>query len=64
MELPGDVRPGDLLAVPVAGAHRLSMASGYNPVGRPAVAAVHEGAARVPVRRENLDDFGSRDIGE
>lgn len=28
--LPGDVRPGDLLAVPAAGAYHLSMASGYN----------------------------------
>ncbi|MFE1793634.1 diaminopimelate decarboxylase, partial [Streptomyces sp. NPDC059525] len=62
-ELPGDVHPGDLLAVPVAGAYQLSMASGYNMVGRPPVVAVHEGAARVLVRRETLDDFRSRDIG-
>jgi diaminopimelate decarboxylase len=33
--LPGDVRPGDLLAVPAAGAYHLSMASAYNLVGRP-----------------------------
>ncbi len=63
VELPGDVRPGDLLAVPVAGAYQLSMASGYNLVGRPAVVAVHGGAARVLVRRETLEDFRSRDIG-
>ncbi|MER5763461.1 diaminopimelate decarboxylase [Streptomyces sp. NPDC002082] len=61
--LPGDIHPGDLLAVPVAGAYQLSMASGYNMVGRPPVIAVHEGAARVLVRRETLDDFRSRDIG-
>lgn len=36
-ELPSDIRPGDLLAVPVAGAYHLSMASGYNLVGRPPV---------------------------
>ena len=42
MPLPGDIRPGDLLAVPVAGAYHLSMASGYNLVGRPPVVAVHE----------------------
>ncbi|MFE3554024.1 diaminopimelate decarboxylase [Streptomyces sp. NPDC059193] len=63
VELPGDVHPGDLLAVPVAGAYQLSMASGYNLVGRPAVVAVHEGTARVLVRRETLEDFRSRDIG-
>ncbi|MFF3018535.1 diaminopimelate decarboxylase [Streptomyces sp. NPDC057939] len=63
VELPGDVHPGDLLAVPVAGAYQLSMASGYNMVGRPPVIAVHEGAARILLRRETLDDFRSRDIG-
>ncbi|WP_328929141.1 diaminopimelate decarboxylase [Streptomyces sp. NBC_00190] len=64
VELPDDIRPGDLLAVPVAGAYQLSMASGYNLVGRPAVIAVHEGAARLLVRRETLEDFRSRDIGD
>ncbi|GAA2301726.1 diaminopimelate decarboxylase [Streptomyces kunmingensis] len=62
-ELPGDVRPGDLLAVPVTGAYHLSMASGYNLVGRPPVVAVAEGRARLLVRRESLDDYRSRDIG-
>ncbi|MFF0218407.1 diaminopimelate decarboxylase [Streptomyces vinaceus] len=63
VELPGDVHPGDLLAVPVAGAYQLSMASGYNLVGRPPVVAVDHGAARLLVRRETLDDFRRRDIG-
>ncbi|MFD4137794.1 diaminopimelate decarboxylase [Streptomyces sp. NPDC058572] len=62
-ELPGDIRPGDLLAVPVAGAYQLSMASGYNLVGRPPVVAVHDGHARLLVRRETLDDFRARDVG-
>ncbi|MFD7438511.1 diaminopimelate decarboxylase [Streptomyces sp. NPDC059861] len=63
VELPADVRPGDLLAVPVAGAYHLSMASGYNMVGRPPVAAVADGRARLLVRRESLDDIRSRDVG-
>ncbi|MGV9704709.1 diaminopimelate decarboxylase [Streptomyces sp. NPDC003483] len=63
VELPADVRPGDLLAVPVAGAYHLSMASGYNMVGRPPVIAVHGGHARLLVRRESLDDIRSRDVG-
>ncbi|MFF7471870.1 diaminopimelate decarboxylase [Streptomyces sp. NPDC008092] len=63
VELPADVRPGDLLAVPVAGAYQLSMASGYNLVGRPPVTAVHDGQARLLVRRESLDDIRRRDVG-
>ncbi|GAB1333013.1 hypothetical protein ACE1SV_73520 [Streptomyces sennicomposti] len=61
--LPADVRPGDLLAAPVAGAYHLSMASGYNLVGRPPVADVPDGRARLLVRRESLEDIGSRDVG-
>ncbi|MFF0598496.1 diaminopimelate decarboxylase [Streptomyces antibioticus] len=63
VDLPGDVQPGDVLAIPVAGAYQLSMASSYNMVGRPPVVALHEGTARLLVRRETLDDFRSRDIG-
>ncbi|MFG2346800.1 diaminopimelate decarboxylase [Streptomyces phaeochromogenes] len=61
--LPGDIHPGDLLAVPAAGAYQLSMASGYNLVGRPPVVAVSGGIARVLVRRESLDDMSRRDVG-
>ncbi|MEU3027316.1 diaminopimelate decarboxylase [Streptomyces incarnatus] len=62
-ELPSDIRPGDLLAVPVAGAYHLSMASGYNLVGRPPVVAVRDGRARLLVRRESLEDLRRRDVG-
>jgi diaminopimelate decarboxylase len=62
-ELPADTRPGDLLAVPVAGAYHLSMASGYNLVGRPPVVAVRDGHARLLVRRESLEDLRRRDVG-
>ncbi|MET7659934.1 diaminopimelate decarboxylase [Streptomyces sp. NPDC005463] len=61
--LPDDVRPGDLLAVPVAGAYHLSMASGYNLVGRPPVVAVADGRARLLVRRQSAQDLRSRDTG-
>ncbi|GGV49928.1 diaminopimelate decarboxylase [Streptomyces spectabilis] len=63
IQLPGDTHPGDLLAVPVAGAYHLSMASGYNLVGRPPVVAVEGGHARLLVRRESLEDIRSRDVG-
>ncbi|MGW5778814.1 diaminopimelate decarboxylase [Streptomyces sp. NPDC003863] len=61
--LPADTHPGDLLAVPVAGAYHLAMASSYNLVGRPPVVAVRDGRARLLVRRETLEDLRVRDIG-
>ena len=61
--LPADVEPGDLAAVPATGAYHWSMASNYNYLGRPAVVAVKDGAARVIVRRETEADLLSRDAG-
>ncbi|MEV7177420.1 diaminopimelate decarboxylase [Kitasatospora sp. NPDC093679] len=61
--LPADLRAGDLLAVPAAGAYQLSMASGYNLVGRPAVAAVRDGRIRLLIRRETVEDFRAREVG-
>lgn len=61
--LPGDVRPGDLVAVPVAGAYQVSMASAYNLVGRPPVVSVRAGRARLLVRRESTADLYGRDLG-
>ncbi|MCU1513403.1 MAG: lysA [Microbacteriaceae bacterium] len=61
--LPGDVLPGDLLAVPATGAYCWSLASNYNYLGRPAVVAVMDGAARVIVRGETEADLLSRDAG-
>lgn len=62
--LPGDIRPGDVLAVPASGAYHLSMASAYNLIGRPPVTAVTAGRARLLIRRETLADLRSRDVGE
>jgi len=61
--LPGDVTPGDLVAVPATGAYCWSLASNYNYLGRPAVVAVRDGAARVIVRRETEADLLARDTG-
>jgi diaminopimelate decarboxylase len=54
-------RPGDLLAVAVAGAYTLSMASNYNLVPRPAVLLLNHGTARVIQRRETYEDLVRRD---
>ena len=61
--LPGDVAPGDLLAVPATGAYCFSLASNYNYVPRPPVVAVADGSARVIVRGETIDDLLARDSG-
>ncbi|WOF22129.1 diaminopimelate decarboxylase [Microbacterium betulae] len=61
--LPGDVVPGDLLAVPATGAYTVPLASNYNHVPRPPVVAVRAGRARVIVRGETIDDLLARDAG-
>ncbi|WP_148614789.1 diaminopimelate decarboxylase [Nocardioides rubriscoriae] len=61
--LPGDIAPGDLLAVPGTGAYCRSMASNYNHALRPPVIAVRDGRARILVRRETEDDLLATDVG-
>jgi diaminopimelate decarboxylase len=55
IELP-DLQPGDLLAVPMAGAYCLAMASNYNLSPRPAAVLVNDGEARLIRRRESYED--------
>ena len=62
IDLPDDIVPGDLLAVPATGAYGRSMASNYNHVPRPPVVAVMDGKARVIVRRETEADLLRLDI--
>ena len=61
--LPGDIAPGDILAVPATGAYCWSLASNYNYLARPPVVAVRDGVARVIVRGETEADLLARDTG-
>jgi len=61
--LPGDLAPGDLVAVPGTGAYCRSMASNYNHALRPPVVAVKDGVSRVVLRRETVDDLLRLDLG-
>jgi len=61
--LPGDVAPGDLLAVPATGAYCWSLSSNYNYLPRPAVVAVRDGSATVIVRGESEHDLLAHDVG-
>jgi len=60
--LPADIRPGDLVAVPGAGAYSRSMASNYNHVPRPPVVSVRDGVITTLVRRETIDDLLALDV--
>jgi diaminopimelate decarboxylase len=61
VELPR-LAPGDLLAIPMAGAYTLAMASNYNLAPRPAVVLVKDGQARLIQRRESFEDLVERDL--
>lgn len=56
------VTPGDLVAVPAAGAYTLSMASNYNQVPRPPMVFVWNGQAQLVTRRETHHDLVARDV--
>ena len=56
------VATGDLIAIPVAGAYQIPMASNYNLIPRPAVIAVRNGVVRVVRRRETIDDMLACDV--
>ena len=58
-----DVAPGDLIGVAATGAYCYSMSSRYNLLGRPAVVAVRDGASRLILRRETVDDLLSLEVG-
>ena len=47
----------ELIAVPMAGAYQLSMASNYNGARRPAAIWLEEGSARSMIERETISDL-------
>lgn len=56
IDLPA-LQPGDLIAIPAAGAYCIPMGSNYNLALRPAVVLVNEGEANLIRRRETYDDL-------
>ncbi|WP_425308784.1 diaminopimelate decarboxylase [Ammonicoccus fulvus] len=61
--LPADIAPGDLIAVPAAGAYSRSMASNYNHALKPPVVGVRDGELRTLIRRETMQDLLALDAG-
>jgi len=56
------LKPGDIIALPAAGAYCLAMASNYNGMPRPEVLMLRDGQARVMRRRETLDDLVAAEV--
>lgn len=57
-----EIKVGDTLAVLATGAYNYSMASNYNRIPRPAVAAVSNGKAKIVIKRESYEDLIRNDI--
>lgn len=66
VRLPERIGPGDLVAMPAAGAYTFSMSSRYNHLPRPPVLFVKDGEVREVVRRESIEEIlaGQRTLGE
>jgi len=56
-----NLKEGELIAIPVAGAYHLSMSSNYNGARRPEALLLEEGRVEVMLRRETVDDLLRRD---
>ena len=56
------VEPGDVLAIPAAGAYCPSMASNYNLNPRPPIVLVRDGKSRLIRRRESYQDMMIADV--
>jgi diaminopimelate decarboxylase len=54
--------PGDILAMPAAGAYALAMAGNYNASLRPAIVLVRDGQSHLIRRRETYEDLMRADI--
>lgn len=57
-----EIHVGDTLAVLATGAYNYSMASNYNRIPRPAVAAVSDGNAKLVIKRETYEDLIRNDL--
>ena len=63
VNLPNDVRRGDILAVCTTGAYNYSMASNYNRIPRPPIVMLRGGEENyIAVKRETFEDIARNDI--
>ncbi len=64
VQLPSDIKRGDILAVPVTGAYGHTMSSNYNKALRPAVVSVNASESHVMIRRDTIEDLLGLDVSE
>lgn len=62
INLPNDIKRGDVLACLTTGAYQYAMASNYNRFGRPEVVMIKDKKDFVVVKRESLQDVVSLDV--
>lgn len=62
VNMPSNMKRGDLVAVLTTGAYHYSMASNYNRIPRPPVVMLKGGKSYVAVKRESLEDITKLDI--
>lgn len=63
VDLPADVRQGDILVVLATGAYGYSMASNYNMLTKPGVLSVSGGQAHWMIRPQSIDEMLALDEG-
>ena len=62
VQLPSNIKRGDLLCVLTTGAYNYSMSSNYNRIGKPPIIMLKDGKSYVAVKRETLEDIIKNDI--
>ena len=62
VQMPEDIKRGDLLACLTTGAYHYSMASNYNRIPRPPVVMLRDGESYVAVKRETPEDITNLDV--
>ena len=62
VEMPRDIKRGELIACLTTGAYHYSMASNYNRIPRPPVVMLNNGESYLAVKRESLDDIVDLDV--
>ncbi|AKG74135.1 diaminopimelate decarboxylase [Salinicoccus halodurans] len=62
LNVPYNLKRGDLLAVKTTGAYHYSMASNYNQMTKPAVVFVNDESVRTVIKRQSLDQLIENDV--
>ena len=62
VQMPENIKRGDLIACLTTGAYHYSMASNYNRLPRPPIVMLKDGESYVAVKRETYEDVYRNDI--